>query len=58
MQSLVTWDGGNQLTYPIKYIAIGYGEDEPKELKVDRTGFELDEARAPGLKVIDPPEDT
>ena len=26
---LYTWDGGNQLTYPIKYHDIGYKEPPP-----------------------------
>merc|ERR1719219_362260 len=40
LNSLTTWDSGNQLTYPVKYIDIGYkdnlstGNDEAKE-----TGF-------------------
>ena len=27
LQSLTTWDSGNQLTYPVKYIDIGYKDD-------------------------------
>ena len=26
---LYTWDGGNQLTYPVKYHDIGYKEPPP-----------------------------
>ena len=26
-QSLTTWDSGNQLTYPVKYIDIGYKDN-------------------------------
>ncbi|XP_059081824.1 uncharacterized protein LOC131879496 [Tigriopus californicus] len=51
IQSMVTCDGGNQLTYPIKYHDIGYGE-ESEEVVVTKTGFELEETKEPGLDII------
>ena len=39
LQSLTTWDSGNQLTYPVKYIDIGYKDDLPKEDEAKETGF-------------------
>jgi len=38
LQSLYTWDGGNQLTYPVKYHDIGYRELPPVTAPPDRTG--------------------
>jgi len=38
LQSLYTWDGGNQLTYPVKYHDIGYRELPPVTPSPDRTG--------------------
>ena len=41
-QSLTTWDGGNQLTYPVKYHDIGYKEDlKDKEEDARLTGFQV-----------------
>ena len=46
-QSLITWDSGNQLTYPVKYIDPGYevenkasGQEEAKS-----TGYEVNTSR-------------
>ncbi len=39
-QSLVTWDAGNQLTYPVKYHSITYAE-EPDAAPANVTGYEL-----------------
>lgn len=37
---MTTWDSGNQLTYPVKYIDIGYKDDlNPKEDEAKQTGF-------------------
>ncbi len=36
----MTWDGGNQLTYPVKYHSITYAEESgPPPANV--TGYEL-----------------
>lgn len=49
LQSLMTWDGGNQLTYPIKYHAMGI-KDMPEE-KVNSTGYSLQTVPETGLQV-------
>ena len=52
MKSLTTWDGGNQLTYPIKYHAIGYREEtEEEEIKV--TGYSVKPGTDAGLQILD-----
>jgi hypothetical protein len=40
VQSLATWDGGNQLTYPIKYHAVDYKE-EAVEAATEPTGVHV-----------------
>ena len=35
---LFTWDGGNQLTYPVKYHDIGYKEPPPLVTDPPETG--------------------
>ena len=44
-QSLTTWDNGNQLTYPVKYIDPGYkdqnGASRNKAQEAKSTGFEV-----------------
>lgn len=49
-QSLVTWDGGNQLTYPIKYHSIGYKEEIVPDF-VNSTGFVHESQKVPGLEI-------
>merc|ERR1719219_3395919 len=39
INSLTTWDSGNQLTYPVKYIDIGYKDDLPNDDEAKETGF-------------------
>ena len=34
---LYTWDGGNQLTYPVKYHDIGYKEPPPMVMQYNPT---------------------
>ena len=42
MQRLTTWDGGNQLTYPVKYHDIGCREDlKDREEDARSTGFQV-----------------
>ena len=45
LQSLTTWDNGNQLTYPVKYIDPGYkdqnGDSRNKAQEAKSTGFEV-----------------
>ena len=45
LQSLTTWDNGNQLTYPVKYIDPGYkdqnGDSRNKAQVAKSTGFEV-----------------
>ena len=42
LQSLTTWDSGNQLTYPVKYIGIGYDDHQaPKEDEAKETGYSV-----------------
>ena len=54
MQSLTTWDGGNQLTYPVKYHDIGYKEDLiPKEKEAEETGFQVHSSKDSGLDTFD-----
>ena len=48
-QSLVTWDSGNQLTYPIKYHSITYKEDN-RPPHANATGFVVETQEDPGLK--------
>ena len=43
-QSLTTWDNGNQLTYPVKYIDAGYKDQNNDDQDIDEaksTGFEV-----------------
>ena len=43
-QSLTTWDNGNQLTYPVKYIDAGYKDqnnDDQDNDEAKSTGFEV-----------------
>jgi hypothetical protein len=57
LQSLTTWDGGNQLTYPVKYIDIGYKDDlVPKEEEAKETGFHVKTTKDSGLEIIDLPQ--
>ena len=51
-QSLTTWDGGNQLTYPIKYHAIGYKESL-NENEANSTGYSLQKQPESGLQIVD-----
>ena len=51
-QSLTTWDGGNQLTYPIKYHAIGYKENL-NENEPNSTGYSLQKQPESGLQIVD-----
>ena len=51
-QSLTTWDGGNQLTYPIKYHAIGYKETQ-NENEANSTGYSLQKQPESGLQIVD-----
>lgn len=57
---MATWDGGNQLTYPIKYHSIGYKE-EIIENEANITGYFHQPERNPGLEIKnilkDPKED-
>ena len=46
----MTWDGGNQLTYPIKYHSIGYREDDA-ERPANSTGFEVASPKDPGIQI-------
>nr|XP_040569630.1 LOW QUALITY PROTEIN: uncharacterized protein LOC121119077 [Lepeophtheirus salmonis] len=58
LQSLTTWDSGNQLTYPIKYIDIGYRDRAEDALKtVDKTGFQIKYNQDSGLQIVDFPQD-
>ena len=42
LQSLTTWDSGNQLTYPVKYIGIGYDDHQgPKDDEAEETGYSV-----------------
>jgi len=47
---LYTWDGGNQLTYPVKYHDIGYREPSPPATDPPETGAYTARAR-PGLQI-------
>ena len=52
---LYTWDGGNQLTYPVKYHDIGYREPAPPPTDPPETGAYT--ARSPsGLQIETKPE--
>ena len=46
-QSITTWDFGNQLTYPVKYIDPGYKDEDSASSKskeeAKSTGFEVKE---------------
>ena len=56
LKSLTTWDGGNQLTYPVKYHDIGYKEDLDVVPVANTTGFQIHSAKDTGLQVIDFPQ--
>ena len=52
---LFTWDGGNQLTYPVKYHDIGYKEPPPPVTDPPETGAYTD--RSPkGLQIETKPD--
>ena len=55
LQSLTTWDEGNQLTYPLKYHDIGYKEEEEKE-EAEATGYQVHSTQDTGLQIIDFPQ--
>ena len=38
---LYTWDGGNQLTYPVKYHDIGYKEPPPMVMHYNTIQYNL-----------------
>ena len=44
-QSLITWDNGNQLTYPVKYIDPGY------KIENRVSGQSGEEAKSTGFEV-------
>ncbi|XP_023337946.1 uncharacterized protein LOC111708717 isoform X2 [Eurytemora carolleeae] len=48
---LYTWDGGNQLTYPIKYHDIGYKEPPPLTTEPSETGSFTNPPTYIGLKL-------
>ena len=55
LQSLTTWDSGNQLTYPVKYIDIGYKDDlGSKEDEATDTGFHVESSK--DSDIIDLPQ--
>lgn len=43
LQSLITWDSGNQLTYPVKFHYMGDPEDDVEEVPQESevTGYEV-----------------
>ena len=51
---LFTWDGGNQLTYPVKYHDIGYKEPPPLVTDPPETGAYTD--RSPGVQIETKPD--
>jgi len=55
---LFTWDGGNQLTYPVKYHDIGYKEPPPLVTDPPETGAYTDRSdRGPsGLQIETKPD--
>jgi hypothetical protein len=45
------------LTYPVKYIDIGYKDDlVPKEEEAKETGFHVKTTKDSGLEIIDLPQ--
>ena len=55
LQSLTTWDSGNQLTYPVKYIDIGYKDDlSENEDEAKETGFLVETSK--DSDIIDLPQ--
>ena len=52
---LYTWDGGNQLTYPVKYHDIGYKEPPPLVTDPPETGAYTDRSPA-GLQIETKPD--
>ncbi|QQP57265.1 Uncharacterized protein FKW44_002191, partial [Caligus rogercresseyi] len=49
---------GNQLTYPVKYIDIGYRDRAEDALKTaDTTGFQVKSNKDTGLQIVDFPQD-
>ena len=54
LQSLTTWDSGNQLTYPVKYIDIGYKDDLPRDDVAKETSFHVETSK--DSDIIDLPQ--